>query len=166
MRRTATDPTAFIGTLAEDVRAPMQQLDRLITGIMGTKSRVLWRGVFWGGSEQAIIGYGALQSRRARGATVDWFMVGLARQKHYFSLYVNAVADGQYVAEQFAESLGRVKVGKASISFRSLEDVHLPTLRRVLRIARDDLAAQSTEGASVTRAGGRRAAPTSRPARR
>ena len=76
---------------------------------------------------------------QARGRTVEWFMVGLALQKQYISVYVNAVEDRQYVAEKYAPELGKVKVGKSSISFRRLDDVNLDVLAKVISIARDQL---------------------------
>ncbi|MGV8083607.1 MAG: hypothetical protein AB2L09_08265 [Coriobacteriia bacterium] len=113
----------------------------MITDVMDNPPRTLWEGRFWGGSEQTIIGYGDFVSGRP-GKQTDWFMVGLALQKNYISLYVNAVQNGQYVAEQYRSQLGRVKVGKASISFNRLDDINLDGLAAVLRIARDQLARQ------------------------
>ena len=117
----------------------MQRLDRLISGIMKGRARVLWEGVFWGGTRQAIIGYGDLSMPRPRGKTVDWFMVGLALQKRHISLYVNAVEDGRYIGAKYRAQLGKVKVGAASISFARLDDVNLDALRDVLRAARAQL---------------------------
>ena len=139
MKKTGKDPSAYLASLPDDVRDPMQRLDRLIGDVMEGQPRILWEGVFWGGTEQTIIGYGDLTTERTRGKVVEWFMVGLALQKNYLSLYVNAVARGQYVAEQYREKLGRVKVGKASISFKRLEDVDLDVLREVVTIARGQL---------------------------
>ena len=139
MKKTDKDPSAYLASLPDDVRDSMQRLDRLISDVMAGQPRILWEGVFWGGTEQAIIGYGDLTTDRGRGKVVEWFMVGLALQKNYISLYVNAVADGQYVAEKYREKLGKVKVGKASISFKRIEDVELDVLRELLTIARAQL---------------------------
>lgn len=139
MQKTDRDPDAFLAEMPEDVREDMQQLDALISGIFAGHTRVLWEGVFWGGTEQRIIGYGDLVQRQSRGRVVEWFMVGLALQKNSISLYVNAVEDGHYVVETNKGDLGKVKTGKSSISFRSLADVDRDTLERVLRIAHDQL---------------------------
>jgi hypothetical protein len=64
-------------------------------------------------------------------------MVGLAIQKNYISIYVNAVEDGQYVSEKYRSKLGKVKAGKSSISFKHLDDLDLDTLQKVVTIARD-----------------------------
>jgi hypothetical protein len=100
---------------------------------------VLWEGTFWGGTEQAIIGYGDYTITLSRGQKSEWFMVGLAAQKNYISIYVNAVEDGQYVAEKYRSELGKVKVGKSSISFKHLDDLDTDTLQKVLSIARGQL---------------------------
>jgi hypothetical protein len=139
MRRTTTDPTAYIASLPDDTRPSFETLDTLITGIMEGHSRVMWEGVFWGGTEQSIIGYGDLTMTQSKGRKVEWFMVGLALQKNHISVYVNAVEDGQYVAEKYKSELGKVKVGKARIAIKRLDDVNLDTLAQVITIARDQL---------------------------
>jgi hypothetical protein len=58
--------------------------------------------------------------------------VGLARQKSHLSLYVNAVQDGAYLPHAFATRLGKVKLGSASIAFRSLADIHRTVLREMI----------------------------------
>lgn len=77
----------------------------------------------WGGTEQRIIGYGRFVQHNRDGSEVDWFIVGLAAQKAHLSLYVNAVEDGQYLVKQWADRLGRVKVGSANVTFKRLADV-------------------------------------------
>jgi hypothetical protein len=66
---------------------------------------------------------------------VEWFAVGLARQKRHYSLYVNAVEDGRYLGQAYAGRLGKVKLGAASVGFRRLEDVDLDGLRALLEHA-------------------------------
>ncbi len=90
--------------------------------------KTLWEGKFWGGSDQHIIGYGDYSYERADGQTVEWFIVGVASQKHYTSVYVNAVDGDGYLVEKYADSLGKVKTGKSSISFKSLDDIELDVL--------------------------------------
>jgi hypothetical protein len=139
MRKTTTDPMAYIASLPDDMRTGFETLDTLITGIMEGHSRVMWEGVFWGGTEQSIIGYGDLTMTQSKGRKIKWFMVGLVLQKNHISVYVSAVEDGQYVAEKYKSELGKVKVGKASIAIKRLDDVNLDTLARVVTIARDQL---------------------------
>lgn len=67
----------------------------------------------------------------------DWFLIGLAEQKGYVSLYVNAVENGEYLGKQFAGDLGKVKLGASSISFRALEDIDLEVVARLVGKARE-----------------------------
>ncbi len=138
MQRTDRDPTGYVDSLPEDDRESMRRLDLMISDAMEGQPRVLWEGRLWGGTAQSIIGYGEYSYTRS-GRQSDWFVVGLALQKNYISVYVNAVQDGQYVAERYRSQLGRVKVGKSSISFKRIEDVNLEVLATVLRIARDQV---------------------------
>jgi len=128
MEKTGKDPSAYLDALPDDRREDMKTLDRTIWGVMQGHSRVLWEGVFWGGSEQTIIGYGDYISKRSRGQTVEWFMVGLALQKRYISLYINAVEDGQYLLGKCEGKLGKAKLGSASIAFKTLADLDLDNL--------------------------------------
>ncbi len=133
MRITDTDPDHYLAGLPDDaVRTTMQTLDGLIVASMPGRRRVLWAGTFWGGTEQRIIGYGDMTQKRSRGPDVEWFVVGLARQKNAYSVYVNAVDDGVYLSHRYADRLGKVKLGAASIGFRSLEDIELDTFAQLI----------------------------------
>ncbi len=82
-----------------------------------------------------MLGYGLFPWRNYKNQPIEWPVVSLANQKNYVSIYVCSVVDGKYVAEQFIEDLGKVKVGKSCISLKKLEDVNLPTLKKVLKLA-------------------------------
>ncbi|MEK8226849.1 hypothetical protein NKG05_13325 [Oerskovia sp. M15] len=140
MQKTGNDPDEFLSTLPERFRADAQQLDAAISEVMAGRSRVLWEGVFWGGTDQRIIGYGDLLQSRPRGGSVEWFVVGLAVQQNYLSMYINAVEDQQYLAQKYAHTLGRAKIGSSSVGFKSLADIDLDALLHLVRIARDQTA--------------------------
>jgi hypothetical protein len=61
--------------------------------------------------------------------------VGSQAMKRHLSLYVCAVVDGGYIAEQRAERLGKVSCGKSCIRFTSLDAVDADELSAVLRDA-------------------------------
>ncbi len=133
MEIVATTPSDYIASIDVDpVRDAMQQLDAVIAGAMAERDRVLWQGTFWGGTEQTIIGYGHISQPRPRGETVEWFLAGLARQKRNYSIYLNAVRDGAYLAHHYAERLGKVKLGAASIGFTKPENIDLDVLAELL----------------------------------
>lgn len=136
MDRSSTTPDAFIASLPDPQRDGVASLDRVIAEEMAGLERVLWEGVFWGGSDQRIIGYGADRSTNRGGKVVDWFLVGLAQQKDHLTVYVNAVEDGAYLIKSYAGRLGRVKVGSAAVTFRRASDLDLDVLRELLRRVR------------------------------
>ena len=135
MEKVNTTPDSYIKSLPDEIRPAIEKLDREISNVFKGAARVLWKGTFWGGSEQNIIGYGDYRYER-KGKIVDWFYVGLAVQKNYLSLYVNAVQDNKYLSQTYGDQLGKVKVGASSVSFKQLEDVDLPKLLEMLRKAK------------------------------
>lgn len=135
MERTDTDPDQFIDSLPPETGDDMRRLDRVISEIMADETRTLWEGVFWGGSDQTIIGYGDFSSTDSKGKSVDWFKVGLAAQKRHLSLYVNAADANGYLVGRYAARLGKVKTGSASISFKSADDIELDVLKELLQAA-------------------------------
>ncbi|MGH8911484.1 MAG: DUF1801 domain-containing protein [Acidimicrobiia bacterium] len=128
MEKSSTPPADYIESLEAPVRSQIQSLDSAISTVMAGHPKTLWEGKFWGGSDQKIIGYGDYSYPRPRGETVEWFIVGLAVQKNYISVYVNAADTDGYLTEKFADKLGKAKVGKSSISFRSVDDINLDAL--------------------------------------
>jgi len=128
VEKTATKPEDFIESLPAEVRGDIDRLDAAITKVMAGHARTMWEGKFWGGSDQKIIGYGDYLYQRSSGDTVGWFIVGLAQQKHYISVYVNAFDEDGYLVEKYADSLGKARIGASSISFRSLDDIDLEVL--------------------------------------
>jgi hypothetical protein len=104
---------------------------------MAGLERVLWEGVFWGGTTQHIIGYGSYRYKGRSGAEGEWFIVGLAAQKNYLSLYVNAADDGQALAKVYAPRLGKVKAGSANLQFKRAADIDIDVLRKMVARARE-----------------------------
>ena len=137
MERSDRDVDAFLDSLPDERRDDMKALDAVIAGAMDGSARALYVGKLWGGTEQEIIGYGIQTYVRSDGQTVTWFLVGLALQKHHLSIYINAVEDRQYLPEKYGKDLGRVKIGKSSIGFSSLDDIDVGKLESLVARARD-----------------------------
>ncbi len=133
MRPTAESVDAFIA--ANDPDGSLASLDRVITAALPGSARTLWQGVFWGGTDQSIIGYADIEQARPRGQSVRWFLIGLARQQRHISLYVNAAEDGTYLSRLYGPRLGRAKVGSASISFTAAADIDLSVVDAMVRHA-------------------------------
>ena len=135
MERVDTPPEEYLESLPAETGADMTALHERIRAALPGHGCCVWAGVFWGGSEQTIIGYGDMSYVRSDKKRVEWFLVGLARQKSYYSVYVNAVEGRRYLTEAYAGRLGKAKVGKSSISFRALADVDLDVLSELIERA-------------------------------
>jgi hypothetical protein len=136
-KSTTTSPEAHIASLPVDVREEIATLDAAIAEAMAGDERVVWEGKFWGGTEQRIIGYGSYHYRGRSGAEGEWFIVGLAAQKNYISLYLNAADEEGYLGERYASRLGKVKASKANIRLRRASDLDLAVLREMVSRARE-----------------------------
>jgi hypothetical protein len=84
----------------------------------------------------SMLGYGLMpyKPRSAKESTM-WPLIALAAQKRHLSLYVCAVVDGGYLAENRADRLGKVSCGKSCIRFGSLDTVDTSELSALVRDA-------------------------------
>ncbi|WP_084130744.1 DUF1801 domain-containing protein [Demequina sp. NBRC 110055] len=139
VRPTSDSVHDFLVADAAAADASLAVIDAALAAALPGASRRLWRGVFWGGTEQAIIGYGDIVQQRPRGASVEWFLVGLARQQRHVSLYVNAADGRDYLSRVYAGRLAapgrKVTAGAAVLTFRSAEDIDLDVLSEMARHA-------------------------------
>jgi hypothetical protein len=81
------------------------------------------------------IGYGRYRYRYASGRSGESFVVSIANNTRYISLYVESVYDGQYVAERYKERLPKADIGKSCIRFKRLSVLDAGVLRQVVRDA-------------------------------
>jgi len=81
----------------------------------------------WGSS---IIGFGSIHYRYASGREGDWFLTGFSPRKQNLTLYIMAGFDG---FPELMKTLGKHTTGKACLYVKSLDDVHLPTLKKLIR---------------------------------
>lgn len=137
MQRTNKSVDDHLAGLEGDRGEDVRLLDTAIVARMPGAERHLYEGRFWGGSEQQIVGYGLMDYTNRSGDEVRWFLVGLAEQKNHISMYVNAVEDGAYLLREYESTLGKAKVGSASISFKSVEDVDFDNLMELVARAAD-----------------------------
>ncbi len=84
--------------------------------------------VMWG---KSIIGLGSF---RYRGKTSEgeWFPVGLSPRKQNLTLYLHCILEKQTA---LLEKLGKHKIGKSCLYINKLEDIHLPSLKKLIKIA-------------------------------
>lgn len=122
----------FLESAPSDRRELLRGVHDTIASAAPGLDQWIWRGKMWGGTDQTILGYGHFDYVNSSKQKVEWFLIGLANQKAHVSLYVNAVRDKKYLGQVYAERLGKVKLGSASISFKKLEDVDLKVLAEMV----------------------------------
>jgi hypothetical protein len=126
------DVDAFIAGLPAARREMVETVHRLVRRAVPSLAPAMWKN---------MIGYGTYRYRYASGREGEWFVIGLANQKRYVSLYICAAVDGAYLAEANADRLGKVSVGKSCIRFTKLENLDLDVVEELVKTARDEVAA-------------------------
>ena len=85
------------------------------------------------------IGYGSYHYRYATGREGDTYVIGLASNKRYISLYVNAADEKGYVAERYRDKLPKADIGKSCVRLRRLDDVDDGVLVELIHEGREVL---------------------------
>ena len=96
----------------------------------------------WGPS---IIGFGDHRYTNARGAGVDWFLIGFSPRKRDLTLYLTP---GSARRADLLKALGKHKTGKACVYIKRVEDVDRDVLRALVEDTVEHLRARSSEPSS------------------
>lgn len=80
----------------------------------------------WGSS---IVGFGKYHYVYASGREGDWFLTGFSPRKQNLTLYIMG---GLSAHEALLQKLGKHKTGKSCLYVSKLEDLDLPTLRKLI----------------------------------
>ena len=83
--------------------------------------------VMWGPS---IVGFGTYHYVYASGREGDWPVTGFAPRKKELTLYFMSGFD-RHAA--LMKKLGKYKTGKSCLYIRTLDDIHIPTLRQLVK---------------------------------
>lgn len=82
----------------------------------------------WGSS---IVGFGSYHYKYASGREADWMLVGFSPRKQNLTLYIMA---GFEEYEALLQKLGsKHSTGKSCLYIKRLDDVHLPTLKKMIQ---------------------------------
>lgn len=122
-KKTTASVATFLAALKEPQRrSDCQALARLMKKATGKPGRL------WGTS---IVGFGDV---RIKGASreVDWFLVGFSPRKTDLSLYMGFNLD---VMQPQLDKLGRHKRGLGCLYLRSLADVDLEVLEKMISLS-------------------------------
>jgi hypothetical protein len=86
----------------------------------------------WG---PAIVGFGRYPYKYPNGKEAEWFVVGFSPRKQNLTLYL--ISGVQRYAEHL-KKFGKHTTGKSCLYVKSLDDVHVPTLKTMLKLACKD----------------------------
>ena len=81
----------------------------------------------WGAS---IVGFGRYHYKYASGREGDWFVTGFSPRKRNLTLYIMA---GFEHYGDLLKKLGKHSTGKSCLYINSMDDIHLPTLRTLVK---------------------------------
>ena len=88
----------------------------------------------WGTS---IVGFGRHQYKYPGGRELEWFIVGFSPRKQDLTLYI---MPGVERYPELMKQLGKHKTGKSCLYIKKLEDIDLPTLKKLIKESIGDLA--------------------------
>jgi hypothetical protein len=120
MPKSPATVAEFLAELPEERRATMKTMHQAIR-----KAAPKLKPFVTAGMGTPLIGYGKYRYRSSSGREGDWFLIGLAAAKSYYSLHICAGGANGYLAEKHAAKLGQVKTGRSCINFKQLEDLKL-----------------------------------------
>jgi hypothetical protein len=81
----------------------------------------------WGAS---IVGFGSYQYKYASGHEGEWPIIGFSPRKKDLTLYLMM---GFAKHKELMEQLGKYKTGKSCLYIKQLSDVHVPTLKKLIK---------------------------------
>lgn len=120
-KETGVPVDDYIESLDEPQRSQCSTLCEIMRTITGDE------GAMWG---PQIAGFGRTTYSTADGKEHNWFVVGFSSRKQGLSVYLM----GSFASrERLLEELGKHKAGKSCLNIRSLDDIHLPTLKKLVR---------------------------------
>jgi len=121
-RPTGLSVSAFIKAIEDGrTRKDCQLLAKMMAEATGSRPKM------WGPS---IVGFGSYHYRYASGKEAEWPLTGFSPRKQNLTLYIMSGFEGY---EDLLARLGKHKTGKACLYVRSLDDLDLTVLKRLIR---------------------------------
>jgi len=81
----------------------------------------------WGSS---IVGFGSYRYKYASGREGDWMLTAFSPRKQNITLYIYGGFEGR---DELLTRLGKHSCGKGCVYIKRLSDVHLPTLKKLIK---------------------------------
>jgi len=124
---TKRSVAAYLKTLGKTERAQAKRLIDIFTEVTKVKP------VMWG---PYIVGFGSYHYTYASGREGDHLATGFAMRKSGPTIYI---MPGYKDYGQILKTLGPHKLGKGCLYIKSLEDIQVPTLKKLIRAGLTDL---------------------------
>jgi hypothetical protein len=119
--KTKESPAAFLNSIEDaDRRRDAKAINKLMRDVSGHKPAM------WG---ESIVGYGAYTYTRSNGKEFSFMRLGFSPRKEHVVLYI---LPGYEDHQVLLEKLGKHKKGKACLYIKRLDDIHLPTLKKLI----------------------------------
>ena len=127
MAENKTKPTTvsvakFIKAVPDDVKRRDSEALIVIMREISKEEPVMWG--------PSIVGFGSYHYKYASGHEGDCCKIGFSPRKSDLTIYIMAGFD-KY--SELMKTLGKHKSGKACLYIKRLDDVHLPTLKKLIR---------------------------------
>jgi len=120
-RPTAVPVEEFLASLTDE---RMREDCRTIAAMMERATRAKAR--MWGAN---IVGFDSYPQTYASGRQSDWPVIAFSPRKRNITLYI---ASGFAGRDELLSRLGKHSCGNVCVYIKSLDDVHLPTLRKLI----------------------------------
>ena len=126
----------FLNQIPEpERRADCFEVAKIMEEITGEKPKM------WGPS---IVGFGSYRYKYASGREGDWPMTSFSPRKKDLTLYIMM---GFEKHADLMEKLGKHSTSKSCLYIKRLSDVHIPTLKKLIKIGVKDLKAYTASQA-------------------
>ena len=123
-RVTKASVSAFINAIEDDSRRKdCKTLVAMMTKATKAKPKM------WG---PAIIGFGDHAYTGASGKPTQWFLTGFSPRKAALSLYLMGGKDKALLDKLGSASTGGTKMSAGCLYIKRLDDVHKPTLQKLI----------------------------------
>jgi len=114
---------AFIKKSPAKFHEDSETLIEIMSAIVGEPA------VMWG---ESIVGFGSYHYVYESGREGDCALTGFSPRASEISVYLMCGLDGH---EELLEKLGRHRMGKSCLYLKGLDGVHLPTLKKLIRLS-------------------------------
>jgi len=122
-----TVPTkASVKDYLDTIKDSQRKKDCVVVSKMmqeATKSKpVMW--------SNSIVGFGNRKLKYASGRELEWLIIGFSSRVNAITFYLTT--DEAIGTKELMSKLGKHKLGKGCLYIKSLSDIHLPTLKKLI----------------------------------